>query len=103
MHSLPLYDGSKSLRTPLSEQRDGVIAYLVKNAVALNITDGFNLVAHSQGALLSRAVIQALPASLKVINYVGMAGPQLGQWGMCPMGKSFLNSSIVKAMSRYRT
>ena len=66
------------------------------NKAALNLTKGFNLVAHSQGAILSRAVIQALPASLQVINFVSLAGPQLGQWGMCPMGKKDLNSTIVK-------
>lgn len=96
MHSLPLYEGIASLRTPLATQRDSIIEYLTTNAAKLNLTQGFNLVAHSQGALLSRAVIQALPESMQVINYVSMAGPHLGQWGMCVMGKKELNSTIVK-------
>ena len=100
MHSLPLFEGSASLRTPLTKQRDSIVEYLVTNAAALNLTEGFNFVAHSQGALLTRAVIQALPESLRVINYVSMAGPQLGQWGMCVMNKNVLNSTIVKSMTR---
>lgn len=83
MHSLPLYEGSDSLHTPMSKQRDSMVKYLLDNADKLGINDGFNIVAHSQGALLSRAVIQVLPQNLRVLSFVSLAGPQNGQFGMC--------------------
>ena len=44
--------------------------------------------------------MQALPANLSVLSLVSMAGPQLGQWGMCAQGKDGLNSSIVRSATR---
>jgi hypothetical protein len=102
MHSLPLFEGGDSLKTPMMAQRDGVVQYLVDNAAALNITAaGFNIVAHSQGAILMRAVIEALPGSFPpVLSYVSMAGPQRGQFGMCALGKANLNSTLVKYLTK---
>jgi len=104
MHSLPLYEGRDSLRTPLLKQRDAIVKYLVANAESLQLAGGFNLVGHSQGALLGRAVVQALPANLQCRVLVSLAGPQLGQWGMCDALTDLyphlgLNSTIVKAMT----
>ena len=42
----------------MMQQRDDMIHYLLDNAQNLNLTDGFHWVAHSQGSLLARAVIQ---------------------------------------------
>ena len=100
MHSLPLFESSASLETPLATQRDAIVAYLCQNAESLDLAGGFNFVAHSQGALLARTVIQALPSNFTVKALISMAGPQLGQWGMCPMAKQFLNSSIIKGLTR---
>ena len=58
MHSLPLFEGSDSIKTPLPVQRDAIIRYLVQNADPLQLTGGFNFVAHSQGALLARSIVQ---------------------------------------------
>jgi len=71
-HSLALFEGIHSLNVPLTEQRDTIIKYLVDHADELNITGGFNFVGHSQGALLARAVIQALPPTLNVSTYVSL-------------------------------
>mmetsp|Transcript_12895 Transcript_12895/g.20006 ORF Transcript_12895/g.20006 Transcript_12895/m.20006 type:complete len:259 (+) Transcript_12895:77-853(+) len=102
MHSIGICEGSCSLMTPLPQQRDNMLTFLVKNAAALGIDseDGFNIVAHSQGALLMRAVIQKLPASLKVHTYVSMAGPQRGQWGPCNKSNSGIGPKLAKKMAR---
>merc|ERR1712070_1132312 len=104
MHSLPLFEGRDSLSTPLLKQRDAIVQYLVDNAETLQLAGGFNLVGHSQGALLGRAVVQALPSDLQCRVLVSLAGPQLGQWGMCDALSYLyphlgLNSTIVKAMT----
>ena len=58
------------------------------------VSDGsrgrLSLVAHSQGALLARSVVQMLPTNLKIRTFASMAGPQKGQYGMCTMSKSGL-------------
>eukprot|EP00578_Thalassiosira_sp_NH16_P018512 CAMPEP_0181098254 /NCGR_PEP_ID=MMETSP1071-20121207/12024_1 /TAXON_ID=35127 /ORGANISM="Thalassiosira sp., Strain NH16" /LENGTH=296 /DNA_ID=CAMNT_0023180829 /DNA_START=107 /DNA_END=994 /DNA_ORIENTATION=+ len=103
MHSIGICEGSCSLLTPLPKQRDAMIDYLVKNAATLGIDrdDGFNIVAHSQGALLMRAVIQKLPhPGLNVRTYVSMAGPQRGQWGPCLKSYSGLGPTIEEKMAR---
>ena len=83
MHSLALFEGVASL-APMVRQRDAILDYLISNANALNLTGGWNFVAHSQGALLARSVIQALPADFPpVLSYVSLAGPQKGQFGPC--------------------
>ena len=42
MHSLPLFEGSASVDTPLLTQRDVLIAYLEEHLSELNLTRGFN-------------------------------------------------------------
>lgn len=102
MHSLNICEGSCSLRTPLTKQRDDVVSYLVSNSRSLGIDgdDGFNFVAFSQGALLARAVVQKLPPYLRVHTYVSLAGPQRGQWGECNMGSSGIGPTISRKMAR---
>lgn len=42
--------------------------------------EGINLLGYSQGALLSRAILQAFP-NHTVQNYISLSGPQAGQYG----------------------
>ena len=84
MHSLPLFEGTASVDTPMPQQRNALLAYMMENVDALNLSAGFNFVAHSQGALLARSVIEALPLTFPpVLSYVSLAGPHTGQYGMC--------------------
>jgi palmitoyl-protein thioesterase len=46
-----------------------------------NLTDGFDLVCHSQGGLTCRAYIEMYGGS-KVHNFVSLAGPQQGVYGV---------------------
>jgi pimeloyl-ACP methyl ester carboxylesterase len=100
MHSIGICDGSCSLRTPLVTQRAQLIRWLTKNSSQMGLEGGFHLVAHSQGALLARSVVQMLPAHLKIRTFASMAGPQKGQYGMCTMSKSGLGPDLGKAMAR---
>ena len=103
MHSIGICEGSCSLHTPLTKQRDDMLEYLTENAASLGIDgtdEGFDIVAHSQGALVMRAVIQRLPPSLKVHTYVSMAGPQRGQWGQCNNSKTGIGPRIAEKMAR---
>jgi hypothetical protein len=67
MHSLPLFEGSDSLKTPLPVQRDAIIRYLAQNVDVLQLGGGFNFVAHSQGALLARSIVQVGGALRRVV------------------------------------
>ena len=59
------------------------------------------VVAHSQGALLFRSAIEALPSSFPpVLSYVSLAGPHMGQYGMCRNLAKWLNSSLITALAR---
>mmetsp|Transcript_23752 Transcript_23752/g.70235 ORF Transcript_23752/g.70235 Transcript_23752/m.70235 type:complete len:334 (-) Transcript_23752:224-1225(-) len=100
VHSLGIREGLESLMTPLDQQRDEMVAYLEANAASLGIERGFNFVAHSQGALLARSVIQMLPKELHVRTYISMAGPQRGQWGDCGMSNSGIAPKIARKMAR---
>lgn len=102
MHSLSISEGSASLLMPLMEQRDLMLDFLKAKASSLGIDGdgGFNFVAHSQGALLARSVIQKLPSNLRVLTFVSMAGPQRGQWGDCSMSGSGIGPNIAKKMAR---
>ena len=102
MHSIDICEGSCSLLNPLPQQRDDMLKYLTKNAAALGIDgeEGFNFVAHSQGALLARSVIQKLPPSLRVRTYVSMASPQMGQYGECNKDNSGIGPALAREMAR---
>mmetsp|Transcript_4184 Transcript_4184/g.8211 ORF Transcript_4184/g.8211 Transcript_4184/m.8211 type:complete len:349 (+) Transcript_4184:10-1056(+) len=102
MHSIDICEGPCSLLNPLPKQRDDMLAYLTKNAAALGIDgdEGFNFVAHSQGALLARSVIQKLPPSLHVRTYVSMASPQMGQFGECNKDNSGIGPALAREMAR---
>jgi hypothetical protein len=85
------------------QQRDEMVSYLIEHQQSLDITNGFHWVAHSQGALLARAVIQrasSLPNFPPIHTYVSMAGPQMGQWGQCTMNRSDIPDDILKKMTR---
>eukprot|EP01027_Heterolobosea_sp_BB2_P016872 GEZU01023954.1.p1 GENE.GEZU01023954.1~~GEZU01023954.1.p1 ORF type:complete len:358 (+),score=70.23 GEZU01023954.1:98-1075(+) len=87
--SLPIFTGNDSVETPMWTQVQGYIEYLTQ--VINNNTDvfedGFHIIAHSQGALLSRAVLQTWSdrSSIKgaqVDTFISLAGPQMGQYGL---------------------
>lgn len=84
-HSLPVFEKLSSITTPCLKQRDSIIKYLLAHRESLKLQNGFNFVAHSQGGLLARSVIQALPETLHVLSFISLASPQHGQWGTCQL------------------
>lgn len=48
----------------------------------ITLSEGFHFIGHSQGALLTRSILEVMPAEWQVINYISLAGPQMGQFGI---------------------
>ncbi len=72
-------DGKEtSLYTPMFEQVD-MFNNVVKSTPELS--DGFHLIGFSQGTLITRGYIE-LYNKPPVINYLSLAGPQAGQFGV---------------------
>ena len=82
---------------------DGVISY-VRNLTTSEpetYADGYHFVCKSQGALICRAVIQAM-SDHKVINFVSLAGPQSGVFGPAYFASiGFLPTWIVNILNDY--
>jgi len=73
---LNIYNDAASF-APMWLQADGMILALSK----LNLTEEYILIGHSQGALLSRSVIQMMNDH-RVSKFISLAGPQMGQYGI---------------------
>merc|ERR1719203_1022525 len=82
------------------KQCSEMVDYLTNNALVLGIQNGFHFVAHSQGALLARSVIQKLPSSMKVRTYISISGPQRGQWGPCNTKTPDIAKEVYAGMAR---
>lgn len=65
----------------MDQQVQDIIA-AIKDAIQANpsaYSDGFHLVGHSQGGLLTRAVL--MQSGFPIVNYVSCAGPHYGVYG----------------------
>jgi len=82
MYAFSNYEGDPESFTKLDAQISGVSDTLRK-VVSENeaiMSDGYNLVCHSQGALLCRCLIEYL-SDHQVRHFVSLAGPQEGVYG----------------------
>ena len=125
MHPIDLCEGSCSIFTNMIQQRDDMTTYLRSQINNLNLSNGYHWIAHSQGSVLARAVIQNLdlpademeqensndsngsnsnrknvPVLRPPDTFVSMAGPQMGQWGNCSMSRTDIPEKILKTMTR---
>jgi len=78
--ALAVDEGGESHKVMATQVADVITA--IKGLIANDPTsykDGFHLVGHSQGGLLTRAVL--MTAGLPIVNYVSCAGPQYGVYG----------------------
>eukprot|EP01112_Ceratiomyxa_fruticulosa_P018236 TRINITY_DN579_c0_g1_i5.p1 TRINITY_DN579_c0_g1~~TRINITY_DN579_c0_g1_i5.p1 ORF type:complete len:299 (-),score=43.17 TRINITY_DN579_c0_g1_i5:63-959(-) len=88
--SLPVSEGVKSVIDPMWVQIAGVRQAInqLKQTYPTDFENGFHLVCHSQGALVCRGYIMTTNDH-GVVNYVSLAGPQLGQFGVIHFMKDF--------------
>jgi len=119
LHSIDLCEGSCSIFTNMIQQRDDMTTYLRSHIEDFKLSNGYHWIAHSQGSVLARAVIQNLDLpvdetdqqhyndssdSQSVLRppdtFVSMAGPQMGQWGNCSMSRTDIPEKILKTMTR---
>jgi len=78
--ALPVDSGGDSHKPMAEMVQDiiGNITAIIKSNPTIYV-DGFHLVGHSQGGLLTRAVL--MESGFQIINYVSCAGPQYGVYG----------------------
>ncbi|CAK9108248.1 unnamed protein product [Durusdinium trenchii] len=76
-----LFAGTESFK-PLEEQVRGLYAYLLRlqEDFPKQFQGGYNLLCHSQGALVCRAVLQVME-NHPVLHFISLAGPQMGVYG----------------------
>jgi len=76
-----IYSGANSFQ-PLQEQLAGLTAYLgqLDDFYPDEFRDGYNLLCHSQGALVCRVAVQVMD-NHRVRSLVSLAGPQMGVYG----------------------
>jgi len=82
MYAFSNYEGDPDSFTKLDTQISGVSKTLLK-VVSENeeiMSDGYNLVCHSQGALLCRCLIEYM-SDHQIRHFVSLAGPQEGVYG----------------------
>ena len=82
MYAFSNYEGVPDSFTRLDKQISGITETLLQ-IVSENekiMSDGYNLVGHSQGALLGRCIIEYM-SDHKVRHFVSLAGPQEGVYG----------------------
>jgi palmitoyl-protein thioesterase len=79
---IKLYRGDKSYENPLIKQLNGLIAE-IRGIIGVHpeaFDGGYDLVCHSQGAVLCRALCQVMDDH-KVHTLISLAGPQMGVYG----------------------
>jgi len=98
--SIDLFGGAKSF-LPLEEQVRGVYAYLshIVEQYPQEFGHGYNLVCHSQGALVCRVVVQVMDDH-RVLTFVSLAGPQMGVYGTTWLenAQPFLQQSLPESL-----
>jgi palmitoyl-protein thioesterase len=91
VYALDMFESFYSL-TPMWVQVEAIIQR-IKN---YNIEGPFILVGHSQGALLSRAIVQAWP-NHPIHTFISLSGPQMGQFGLVPGMFSWIPDNMTAA------
>ena len=96
-YSLPVNDGDLSFKNLFEQVKD------VQNTIQTLIdshpdefANGFHLVGHSQGGLLTRAVVEESD-KFNIRNYVSLAGVQGGEYGRC----DYWGSGDCEALTEY--
>ena len=81
--SLPVDNGELSLKSLYEQTKDiqDVITTLMDSYPEV-FANGFHLVGHSQGALLTRSVVEESD-KFNIRNYISLAGVQAGEFGHC--------------------
>lgn len=76
-----LFTGTNSF-SPLEEQVGGLYGYLSRLVEDFpeQFHHGYNLLCHSQGALVCRVAVQVMDHH-RVVNFISLAGPQMGVYG----------------------
>jgi len=76
-----LFNGPSSFQ-PLEDQVRGLYAYLSRlvDDFPDQFHQGYNLLCHSQGALVCRVAVQVMDHH-RVVNFISLAGPQMGVYG----------------------
>jgi len=89
-YSLSVNNGQQSYKSLYEQIEDiKVVIQTLIDRYPKQFANGFHLVGHSQGGLLTRCVIEESD-NFKVLNYVSLAGVQAGEYGLCErFGKSF--------------
>jgi len=77
--SLPLYQLKDSL-SDLNDQVEGISNYIRKLHDDPDYSRGYHLIGHSQGGILLRCVLQAMPDH-RARSLISLASPQLGVYG----------------------
>jgi len=82
MYAFSVYEGYPESLTQLDKQISDINKTLLKVVTENQVimSDGYNLVCHSQGALICRCLIQ-LMSDHQVRHFVSLAGPQEGVYG----------------------
>eukprot|EP01121_Diplochlamys_sp_Union-15-3_P010003 TRINITY_DN2760_c0_g1_i2.p1 TRINITY_DN2760_c0_g1~~TRINITY_DN2760_c0_g1_i2.p1 ORF type:complete len:304 (+),score=42.10 TRINITY_DN2760_c0_g1_i2:29-913(+) len=90
--SLDIFNGEESM-TALWKQLPKIIE-LVRNVTSSSeFDDGYHIIGHSQGGLLTRCVAESMPEH-KIENLISMAGVHYGQYGLAAVNKWFPNFTI---------
>mmetsp|Transcript_80862 Transcript_80862/g.142630 ORF Transcript_80862/g.142630 Transcript_80862/m.142630 type:complete len:397 (-) Transcript_80862:87-1277(-) len=78
--AVEMYEGADSLQ-PLAEQVLGLSHFLERLVEDYEeFAGGYNLLCHSQGAVICRALCEAMP-NHRALSLVSLAGPQMGVYG----------------------
>ena len=96
-YSLPVDDGDlsfKSLYEQIKDVQDSIQTLIDSHPD--EFANGFHLVGHSQGGLLTRAVVEESDR-FNIRNYVSLAGVQGGEYGHC----DFFGSGDCEALTEY--
>jgi hypothetical protein len=75
---LDLYNDKKSFKS-LTEQKNELVKLLQTYEKTYAANTGYDLVCHSQGALICRLALQSFPSKCR--NFVSLGGPQMGIYG----------------------
>jgi len=96
-YSLPVNDGDLSFKNLFLQVQDvqDVIQTLI-DTYPDQFANGFHLVGHSQGGLLTRAVVEESD-KFNIRNYVSLAGVQGGEYGHCDV----FGSSDCEELTKY--
>jgi len=96
-YSLPVDDGDLSFKSLYEQVRD--VQDTIQTLIDSNpsqFANGFHLVGHSQGGLLTRAVVEESD-KFNIRNYVSLAGVQGGEYGHC----DYFGSADCEALTQY--